>query len=170
MPLQLYKIASNDLTASTASVTFSNIPSGYKDLKVVLSVRSFSSSSTGNVAIDMLINSVSTNRSAKRIFGIGTTIGSDAPSGARLGSAISTDTATALTFSSLEIYIPNYASSNNKSFSVDSVTENNSTSAWEIDLTAGLWANSSAVTALAFSNSDSSHFMANSTFTLYGIL
>lgn len=170
MPLQLYKIASTELSTSNPTVTFSSIPQGYTDLKVVLSVRSFSSSSTGNVAIDMLINSVSTNRSAKRIFGIGTTVGSDAPSGARLGSAISTDAATSSTFSSLEIYIPNYSNSNSKTFSVDSVTENNSTSAWEIDLTAGLWANSSAITALAFSNSDSSHFMANSTFTLYGIL
>jgi hypothetical protein len=37
--------------------------------------------------------------------------------------------ATAGTFSNSEIYIPNYTSSNQKSFSSDSVTENNATSA-----------------------------------------
>jgi hypothetical protein len=38
-----------------------------------------------------------------------------------------TTSGTSNTFSSTEIYIPNYTSSNNKSVSVDSVTENNAT-------------------------------------------
>ena len=170
MPENYVLLERTELNASAASVTFANIPqTGYTDLKVVLSVRSLSNSNTNAIAIDMLINGVSTNRTAKRIFGVGSSAGSDSPSGARLGSAISTNTATASTFSSLDIYFPNYTSSSNKSFSVDSVTENNSTSLWEIDLTAGLWSSSAAITTLTFSNSDSSSFAANSTFSLYGI-
>jgi hypothetical protein len=170
MPNNYILLETIALTQSAASVTFDNLPtSGYTDLKIVLSVRSLSGSNTTAVAMDMLINGVSTNRSARRIFGVGSSAGSDSPSGARLGSAISTNTATASTFSSLEIYFPNYRSSNNKSFSVDSVTENNSTSLWEIDLTAGLWSSSAAITSFAFSNSDSSSFAAGSTFSLYGI-
>jgi hypothetical protein len=54
-------------------------------------------------------------------------------------------TATANTFGNTEFYIPNYTSSNYKSFSVDGVTENNATAAFA--LYAGLWSNTAAITS-----------------------
>ena len=61
--------------------------------------------------------------------------------------------ATANTFASWDIYIPNYAGSNNKSLSLDGVTENNSATAGNAltYLSAGLWASSSAITSIKIS-------------------
>ena len=78
-------------------------------------------------------------------------------------------------FSNLEVYIPNYAGSNNKSFSSDSVMEANDTTNNNMGFFASLWANSSAITDIriaageggtAFSNYD---FLQYTTATLYGI-
>ena len=44
MALQLFKIATTSLSTAASSITFSNIPQGYTDLKVVLSVRANCSS------------------------------------------------------------------------------------------------------------------------------
>ena len=75
---------------------------------------------------------------------------------------------TASTFSNHQTYIPNYASSNNKSASIDDVVENNATTGIA-QLVAGLWANSAGITSITISNAASSNFVAGSTFSLYGI-
>ena len=74
---------------------------------------------------------------------------------------------TASTFGNAELYIPNYTSSNNKSFSADSVTENNATAAYS-QLIAGLWSNVTAITSLSLAPS-SGTFVQHSTATLYGV-
>jgi hypothetical protein len=73
---------------------------------------------------------------------------------------------TASTFSNIEIYIPNYAGSTNKSFSIDAVGENNATAAYA-GLVAGLWSTSSAITAISIAST--TLFAEFSTATLYGI-
>ena len=74
--------------------------------------------------------------------------------------------ATASTFGNAEIYIPNYASSNNKSVSADFVSETNAADAI-FGLTAGLWANTSAITSIKLT--PAAAFAQYSTATLYGI-
>jgi hypothetical protein len=72
---------------------------------------------------------------------------------------------TASSFSSGEIYIPNYAGSTNKSYSIDSVTEQNATGALA-ELIAGLWSQTAAITQITLS---SSNFQQYSTAYLYGV-
>lgn len=169
MPLQLYKIASNDLTTTASTVTFSNIPQGYTDLKIAVSARN-TLTGGGNWS-DFLIkyNSATTTYTQRYVFGNGSTASSGTGGySAGYGGNIPTADTTANTFGNIEIYIPNYRSSNQKSFSFDSVTENNATSAIAM-LGASLWNGTSAITSIELSSANGS-LVANSTFTLYGIL
>jgi hypothetical protein len=76
--------------------------------------------------------------------------------------------ATASTFASADIYIPNYTSSDYKSISIDTVTEKNATDAY-MRLTAGLWSNTAAITSIGLNCSASGNFVQYSTFYLYGV-
>lgn len=164
MPLQLYKIASNDLTATASSVTFSSIPQGYTDLKVVLSARSNAARDDDYAQISF--NGLTTNLSTRILYGTGSAVGSVTAS--NINCIINAANNTANTFSNTEFYIPNYRSSNFKSVSADGVEENNATFS-VANLTAGLWSASAAITQITLTPSYGS-FIANSTFTLYGIL
>ena len=75
-------------------------------------------------------------------------------------------TYTANTFGNSVIYIANYAGSTYKSFSKDSITENNATAA-DQGVGAGLWSNTAAITSLSLTVT--SNMVAGSTFSLYGI-
>jgi hypothetical protein len=155
-----------ELNASAASVTFANIPqTGYTDLKVVASARFTNAAISTGMAVRF--NGVGTNQSARFIQGNG------AAASSFTDTTIYGDTdganATANTFSSFELYVPNYTSSNNKSVSIDNVMENNATTAYSM-LEAGLWSSSAAITSITFQDySASASFVANSTFSLYGL-
>ena len=167
MPLQLYKIASSELTAAASSVTFSNIPQGYTDLIVKFSSRS---ARTGVNTDDMLLtlNGASTNFSSRVLNGSGSAAASFTDTTLIVGTYL-TSTATALCFSNCEIYIPNYAGSTNKSLSADTVSEQNATLAYA-SLSANLWSNTAAITSLLLKTGSGSNLVQDSTFTLYGIL
>jgi hypothetical protein len=75
--------------------------------------------------------------------------------------------ATANTFGSAEAYISNYSGATNKSFSVDSVGENNATKSDQA-IHAGLWPYTAAITALKV-GSVSNNFVQYSTASLYKI-
>jgi hypothetical protein len=76
-------------------------------------------------------------------------------------------TATANTFGSSDVYIPNYTSSNQKSISVDDAMENNATTAYDT-LSTSLWSGTVAITSInIFPGSGS--FAQYSTFSLYGV-
>ena len=158
------KIASATVGAGgAASIDFTSIPSTYTDLCVKLSARSTAAS---NDLMSILLNSSISNFTYKILYGQGTTAGSIGGSTGLIAWVdISTDTAN--TFGNAEIYIPNYAGSNNKSFSVDAVTENNDTPA-DKSFAAMLWSNSAAITSVGFTP-DSGTFVQYSTATLYGI-
>lgn len=171
MALQLFKIANTTVSGSQSTVTFSNIPQGYTDLLIKVSARG--TQAAASHALTLRFNSATTGYSTKELVGDGSAVSTQ--SRTTLGSAmyvgnIDGDSATSNTFSNTEIYIPNYTSSNNKSLTLDSVTENNATEAYTTFI-AGLWSNTSAITTIdiiAFA----SHglLMTNSTFTLYGVL
>jgi hypothetical protein len=172
MALQLFKIATTSLSTAASSITFSNIPQGYTDLKVVLSVRA--STTSGNSNCFIYLNGVTgTSYSQRRLYGNGTN-GSPLVSDTQTSypwidmiNTIPNATYTANTFASAEIYIPNYTSSNYKSLSVDFVGENNATTSYQY-FTAGLFSNTSAITSLVIDGTD--NFVQYSTATLYGIL
>lgn len=168
MAITYKKIASATVGASGATgITFSAIPSGYTDLVILASLRS--TRGGGNVAdIRAEFNGSSTGYTAKRLYGDGSSAGSD-NSLASLGNAASQ---TASTFSSHYFYIPNYTSSNNKTFSLDSAQENNATGAY-VTMSAYLWSNTAAITSVLvrdFSDGNTNNLVQYSTATLYGIL
>jgi hypothetical protein len=161
-----------ELNDTAASVTFDNIPqSGYTDLKVVYSARTDRANQSSDIYLQF--NGITTaTYSFRRIYGQGT--GGPASdsltnnsSGGFAGTAVGA-TATASTFGSSEIYIPNYTSANAKSWSSDGVTENNATGVLTA-LYAGLSSGTAAITSIAIKDYNAANFVANSTFSLYGL-
>jgi hypothetical protein len=162
MPNTLIPIQTYTLADAAASVTFSNIPQSYTDLKVVVCGREVTGTSW---LFTMQINGVATNQLTRELRGSGSAASSGTNTIATIDQSGSGTTAS--TFGSAEIYIPNYTSSNYKSYSIDSASENNATSAY-MRLSAGLWSSTAAITSLSFYPS-SGNIAVNSTFTLYGI-
>ena len=150
-------------SAGAATVTFSNIPQTFTDL--VLKVSSRSNRSDVNDGFFVYLNGSTSSITAKRLYGNSSSGSVDS------GSSVLNDanTATASVFANSEIYIPNYASANYKSFSVDTVTENNSSTNAFVSIVAVLWSNTAAVTSLTLTNETGTAFMEYSTFSLYGI-
>jgi hypothetical protein len=87
------------------------------------------------------------------------------------GSYLSVDSAgngtggTANTFSSQEMYIPNYTGTASKPIAIDSANENNTTTAYR-SVFAQLYRGSSAITSITF---ELVTFAAGSSFHLYGV-
>jgi hypothetical protein len=169
MAITYVAIATTTVGAGGASsIDFTSIPGTYTDLVVKLSVRGDNNVTTQQMY--MTFNNSTTGYSARQVYGDGASATSATLSNS--GAAISivntnTSVSTANTFSSTDVYIPNYTSSNNKSASADSVTENNGTTALA-GLTAGLWSNTAAITSVKFAP-QSGNFVQYSTATLYGI-
>jgi hypothetical protein len=153
----------------TASISFTNIPQNYTDLKVVASCRVSRAGVTGST-IAMIFNGVTSGYSDRTLRGSGIAAASSTFAGADIRDFIvPAADATANTFSNQEFYIPNYAGSTNKSISIDSVMEDNVTQA-SSNLTAGLSSNPAAITSITFTEPNGpSNFVQHSTFTLYGI-
>ena len=173
MPANYVLLQRIELNASAASVTFSNIPQlGYTDLKVVISARNNSGTTYNNILVSFNGAPSGTTYSDRSLYTIGATAGSlqnNSGSELRVGASPSSSN-TANTFSNTEIYIPNYTSSSNKSISTDSVSPSFSATNGNIynNLMGGIRANTAAITSLVFT-SDASSFVANSTFSLYGV-
>jgi hypothetical protein len=156
------------LTQSAASVTFDNIPqTGYTDLKIVLSARE--STAGDYVRLGMDFNSINSGISGKLISGNGSAAGSgNITTNGTVAYGVTRFSATANTFSNVDIYIPNYTSSNYKSFSIDAVEENNATAAL-MSMSAVLSTITNPITTIKLYPDYRTQFAANSTFSLYGI-
>lgn len=167
MPNTFIKIASQTLGSASSSITFSAIPSTYTDLVIKCSVRSDRASNL-NSYMRLYPNGNSSSITLRALVGNGSSASSQTESaaGAYVGE-INASTSTSSTFTSVDIYLPNYSGSTNKSYSVDAVMENNATTAFA-SLVANLWSNTSAITSIQL-NDALGNFVANSTFTLYGI-
>jgi len=153
------------------TIDFTSIPSTYTDLVLKLSTRQNGSADGSQIGIRF--NGSSSGYSRKLLLGDGASVGTYGGSSetfARIAFAQSS-TYTASTFNNFETYIPNYAGSNNKSFSSDSVTENNATTSYAAIYT-GLWSNTAAITSITISEYSGSgtNFVQNSTAYLYGIV
>ena len=157
--------------AGASSVTFSSIPqTGYTDLVLAVSARS---AATGNPWDDVRLEfngSGGTAYSTRMLYADGTSPASASTSGnaTMSWSYFSNSSATANTFGSIQMYIPNYTSANYKSISSDSSAENNATQNL-MALTAGLWSNTAAVTSIKLTNASATNFVQYSTFYLYGV-
>jgi hypothetical protein len=155
-------------SGGSATIEFTSIPQTFTDLKIVLSARdTFAAvSSQGSIQFN---NNTSAQYSFKRLRGSGSAADSYGETGQTAinwYNAFPGANATASVFGNAEIYIPNYTSANNKSFSIETVTENNGTEAYQV-LWAGLLSNTAAVTSIKLSSTTA--YAQYSTATLYGI-
>jgi|688.fasta_scaffold1287121_1 hypothetical protein len=164
-----YEVISSVTVGSggAANIQFTSIPQTFTDLIVKLSGRSTASDLSDN--LNFRINgNTSSVYSERLLYGTGSAAGSTTYSGTEsLLQHENANTSTANTFANIEFYFPNYTSSNNKSVSVDAVTENNGTYA-AARFNAVLFSNTSAITSLTF-YPNTGNFMQYSTAVLYGI-
>jgi hypothetical protein len=155
-------------SGGAASIDFSSIPSTYTDLCLKISARNVS----GAQVFDYLkigFNGSVADYTLRTLEGDGSSAASYTRStfGVNFAGRFNGAGSTSNTFGNAEMYFPNYAGSTNKSMSVDTVTENNGTTAYAT-LLAGLWSQTAAITSISFTT-EISNFAQHSTATLYGI-
>ena len=146
-----------------AEIEFTSIPATFTDLYVVMSLRSESTASN----FGLKFNGSSSDFTNRWMYGTGSSVASATAFGNFLGVGDSTSQ-TANTFSSHTLYVPNYAGSTNKSWSVDSVNENNATEAYQT-IVAGLWSQTTAISSLAIYQLNANDVGQYSSATLFGI-
>jgi len=170
-------ITSNTLSGSAASVTFSSIPSTYTDLVLIMSMRvDAGGGASVNGFVSFRFNSDSSILySTRTLEATGTTASSTSSLNKNIlwGQYLSDgSSATANTFSNVEIYIPSYTSTQNKPISISGATESNTSSPY-ITAVAGLYRNTSAISSVTIypdsSSSPAYNFVSDSSFYLYGI-
>jgi hypothetical protein len=172
MAFTFSKLASVTVGSGGSSViSFDNIPQNYKDLCIKVSARQ---TVTNADSMGIKINGATTGNSSVWLAGTSTAVQSatDASSVIVVSYAgLPGSGSTANTFSNIEIYIPNYAGSTEKSISSDSVGENNSAAAFsaQASILAGLQTSTSAITSLTLNVYTGGNFVQHSTATLYGI-
>ena len=146
-----------------AYIEFATIPSTYTDIKLIYSLRS----DNGDDYFALTLNGSSSSFTTRDIQGNG----SNATSANRADNLLvytqDPSSMTSNTFSSGDIYFPNYAGSTNKSFSQDTAYENNSSGAG-MALRAGLWSNTAAISTIRIAKA-SGNFAQYSTAYLYGV-
>lgn len=147
-----------------SSIDFTSIPATYTDLVLKWSSRGTAATNYDQVYIKF--NNSTANLSYVRLYGNGTSAASTSGTDGYIGAGQGTGS-TASTFDNGEVYIPNYTGSNNKSFSVDEVNENNATAAFTF-LQAGLWSNTAAINRITLTPTGGT-FVQYSTAYLYGV-
>jgi hypothetical protein len=158
------KIATVDVgLLGSASIEFTSIPSTFTDLCLKFSGRGSNLSNV--IACNISFNSSTSSFTGKMLLGNGSAAASYNTT-RDIGYANASNS-TSNTFGNMEIYIPNYAGSANKSFSVDTVAETNATNI-EMTLISGLWSNSAAITSVSITPAAGT-FVQYSSATLYGI-
>lgn len=147
------------------SIQFTSIPQTYTDLVLLVSVRSGSS----NDILFLRINGSTAATNSRILEGNGATAtanSSTTNSFVRFGTI--TSGASANSFSNGAAYLPNYTGAATKLVSIDYVSENNGTTAYQT-LVGGSFPITDAITSLLVSNTGSS-IAQYSTAYLYGIL
>lgn len=147
---------------STAEVSFASIAGTYTDLMIMLSARGSSDDT-----LSILFNDSTANFLGKLIQGNGSSAAGIVRTDNFVG-YISTTTDTSNTFGNAMIYIPNYSGSNNKSFFIDAVSENNASAA-DQNIYGGVWQSSAAITKVTLRNLGGAGFLQYSSATIYGL-
>ena len=152
-------------SGGASSVTLGSggtIPQTYTDLLVKISARE---ATGGGWCGFMYFNNSNSNLQLRSIYGSGSNAYSQLRTDGLIG--MNDSGSGSNIFSNSDIYIPNYTSSNYKSFSQDSVTEDNATLAYILS-GAMLWSSTSAINRIDFI-AYTGNIAQYSTFYLYGI-
>lgn len=159
-------IASSTVGALGASnISFTSIPSTYTDLVLYTSVRSL----VAGYGTDMNItlNGSTSSFSSRRIYAYSGTVYSDTQT--NVSGVVNGATSTASIFASNYLYFPNYAGATNKSYMIDGVIENNSSTAYLPELSANLWSNTAAITSITVADATGANLVQYSSAYLYGV-
>lgn len=154
-------------SGGAASIDFNSIPQTYTDLQIVYSLRGVYAVS--NFGLGIVPNGSEFPNLERILSGNGSTVSSSTTSYRTIG-WLPGSTATNNTFGNGLIYIPNYAVSGiTKTFSGDSVTENNATAAVQL-LSVVRSSTTNAISSLSIADSTSGQNLVQfSTASLYGI-
>lgn len=161
-------IASNLLASTASSVTFSNIPQGYKHLQVRILARDNRAVTFDNLIIQAN-GDTGSNYADHFIYAQSTTVGAGGGVSVpdpRVGT-ITGSSATASVFGSNVIDILDYTNIN-KYKTVRSLTGATTSGTGQIVFRSNLWLNTAAITSLTFTPGGGS-FVQYSRFSLYGI-
>jgi hypothetical protein len=163
-------IASSTVGAGGASsIDFTSIPSTYTDLCLKLSLRNSYAGTyvSGKLTVN---NNTSSIYTSKNLAAGGSSVSSNSygPATKLEWGPAGANNLTANTFSNVEMYFPNYTSSNNKSISIDAVMETNDATNNALQLWAGLASTSSAISSIEV-NFNAGSWMQYSTAYLYGV-
>jgi hypothetical protein len=151
-----------------ATIDFTSIPSTYTDLALVISCRSNRAAAAEDIRLRFNGNT-SSIYSYRQLFGFSGGAGSAfATNGFAVVGQIPATTSTASTFGNTSVYIPNYAGGTNKSFSIDNAWDNNSGTDWQLNLFAGLFSSTTAISSISLFPTANS-FVQYSTAYLYGV-
>jgi len=149
-----------------ASIEFTSIPQDGTDLVVKMSLRGSQATDATGIFFNFN-NDTSANYDRVYLRGSGSSVNtSSSTSDTTFFTNGNGSTSTSNTFTSAELYISNYASSNNKSISLNSTMENNATLAYQM-INAISWNNSAAMTSIQIDAQVS--FVEYSTASLYKI-
>lgn len=155
-------------SGGVSSVVFNNISQTYTDLVIKYSTRSGRSNTHEQIKFRFNDNADTAYRIRRlNSDGGGAWSDSDYTTYGYCGFGNAT-TSTANTFGSTSIYISSYTSSNYKSYSVDSNSENNATEAFA-SLQTGLWEKTNAINKITFYADQGNNFLESSIFSLYGV-
>lgn len=155
-------------SGGASSIAFLNIPQSARDLLLVVSGRT-TSSNTYNPIVANINNDGALNYSFRQLFGNGSSTATN--SGGLFGGAVTElpgANATSNTFGNLAIYYPNYSGTVAKSYYVDGVTENNSTTSFQ-GILAGNYTGTSAISSLYLYVYDTTNFAQHTVASLYTI-
>lgn len=158
-------------SGGTSSLAFSSIPQTYTDLLIKLSTRSNRTASYVDALAIKFNGSGGTAYSDVYLAGDGSSTLTNLESSLAFNSIMygNTNLATANTFSNNEIYIPNYASSKNKTSMSDGATESNIASQPRMSTLGAYWSNTAAITDIAITSQNAATFQQYTTAYLYGI-
>lgn len=162
-------------TASTtsSSLSFTNIPQTYKDLKIFVSARGDYSATRNTLAIAFNSDTNTANyKGYEWFYEDGTFSGefNNLTSASRNLGAMPGANGDANQFSATEIIIPNYANSTNYKVAYTSIASPRNSSPgysyWDRGTT---WLSNSAINSITFTNNSSGNLVTNSTIWLYGL-
>lgn len=173
MPSTYELIKGETLASSAASYTFTAIPSTWTDLVLRASVRGqYSGAIDLNITVNGDTSSTLYSTTYLNVYG-------GSPSSGRYSSrnqwemqnSLQSNSATANTFGSIELYIPSYTVAGNKPASLALVAEDNASgftgsgSGYAMEAVgAHLWRNTAAITSITITGG-----LAGSSYYLYGI-
>lgn len=161
MPATYEPIATNTLTADTASVTFSSLPSGYTDLVLVIN----SKGSVTNYPAIRVNGDTGTNYSRTQVGGNGTSAGSNRDTNSSLAyiNGVSGNDSSNFNYVATVNFM-NYSNTTTyKTFISRSSNAGNGT-----DATVNMWRSTAAINSITILL-NTGDYITGSTFTLYGI-